>query len=29
VQWRQYDMPHSVCPEEIDDIGAWFREVLG
>ena len=28
VQWRQYDMPHSVCPEEIDDIGGWFREVL-
>lgn len=29
VQWRQYDMPHSVCPEEIDDISDWFREVLG
>lgn len=25
-QWRTYPMPHSVCPQEIDDIGAWLRE---
>jgi phospholipase/carboxylesterase len=28
VEWRQYPMPHSVCPEEIEDIGAWLRKVL-
>lgn len=27
-QWRTYPMPHSVCPQEIDDIGAWLRERL-
>jgi phospholipase/carboxylesterase len=28
VDWREYMMPHSVCQEEIDDIGEWMREVL-
>ena len=28
VQWHEYDMPHSVCPEEIDQIGAFLRERL-
>ncbi|HEX9684620.1 MAG TPA: alpha/beta hydrolase-fold protein [Burkholderiales bacterium] len=28
VEWRQYPMPHSVCPEEIQDIGVWLRTVL-
>ncbi len=28
VEWHEYAMPHAVCPEEIDDIGAWFRRVL-
>lgn len=28
VEWRQYPMPHSVCPEEIEDIGDWLRRVL-
>ena len=28
VEWRQYPMPHAVCPEEIQDIGAWLRRVL-
>jgi phospholipase/carboxylesterase len=28
VEWRQYPMPHSVCPEEIQDVGAWLRRVL-
>jgi phospholipase/carboxylesterase len=28
VEWHEYPMPHSVCPEEIDDIGAWLRRVL-
>lgn len=29
VEWREYPMPHAVCPEEIADIGRWLREVLG
>lgn len=28
VEWRQYSMQHSVCPQEIQDIGAWLRKVL-
>jgi phospholipase/carboxylesterase len=28
VDWRQYPMQHSVCPQEIDDIGAWLRNTL-
>ena len=29
VEWHEYPMPHSVCPEQVDDIGAWLRQVLG
>ncbi len=29
VEWHTYPMPHSVCPEEISHMGAWFRKVLG
>jgi len=29
VDWREYPMPHSVCAEELRDIGAWLRQVLG
>ena len=29
VEWREYAMPHSVCPEEIADIGVWLGKVLG
>ena len=28
VEWHQYPMQHSVCPQEIQDIGAWLRRVL-
>jgi phospholipase/carboxylesterase len=28
VEWHEYMMPHSVCEEEIDDIGAWLKRVL-
>jgi phospholipase/carboxylesterase len=28
VEWHDYNMPHSVCPQELDDIGAWMRRVL-
>ena len=24
VQWRDYAMPHSVCADEIGDIGTWL-----
>lgn len=29
VEWHEYDMPHSVCPEEIRDISTWLTRVLG
>ena len=29
VEWREYGMPHSVCPEELADIGAWLGKVFG
>jgi phospholipase/carboxylesterase len=29
VDWREYPMPHAVCPDEIRDIGAWLAAVLG
>ncbi len=28
IDWHEYMMPHSVCEEEIDDIGAWLQQVL-
>jgi phospholipase/carboxylesterase len=28
LEWHEYRMPHSVCPEEIGDIAAWLRKVL-
>lgn len=29
VNWHEYNMAHSVCPEEIRDIGVWLGERLG
>ena len=29
VEWHAYPMPHAVCPEEIEDLGAWLKERLG
>ena len=29
VEWHEYMMPHSVCPEEIRDIAAWLKKTLG
>ena len=29
LEWHEYPMAHSVCLEEIDDLGAWLRRVLG
>ncbi len=28
VDWREYAMPHSVCPEEVGDIEAWLRAAV-
>ena len=28
VEWREYPMAHSVCLEEVRDIGAWLTRVL-
>ena len=25
IEWREYPMPHSVCMEEIQDIGVWLQ----
>jgi phospholipase/carboxylesterase len=29
IEWHEYPMPHSVCMEEVRDIGEWLRRVLG
>lgn len=29
VEWREYEMPHSVCEEELGDIGTFIRQVFG
>jgi phospholipase/carboxylesterase len=28
VEWHAYPMEHTLCLEEIEDMGAWFRRVL-
>lgn len=28
VEWHEYPMPHAVCDEEVDRIGAWLRARL-
>jgi len=28
VEWCEYPMPHSVCPEEIEDIAAFLLRIL-
>jgi phospholipase/carboxylesterase len=28
VEWHEYPMQHSVCPEEIRDIAQWLQQVL-
>jgi phospholipase/carboxylesterase len=25
IDWREYPMPHSVCMEEVEDIGGWIQ----
>ena len=29
VEWHTYPMEHSVCMEELADIGAWMNRVMG
>jgi phospholipase/carboxylesterase len=29
VEWHTYPMEHSVCMEELVDIGAWMNRVMG
>jgi phospholipase/carboxylesterase len=28
VEWHEYPMPHSVCPQEIVDISGWLARIL-
>jgi phospholipase/carboxylesterase len=28
LEWHEYRMQHSVCPQEVADIGVWLRRVL-
>ena len=28
VEWHAYQMPHSVCPEEIRDVGGWLTGLM-
>jgi phospholipase/carboxylesterase len=28
VEWHEYPMEHSLCPEEIDDLNRWLLEKL-
>jgi phospholipase/carboxylesterase len=28
VDWHDYPMQHSLCQQEVTDIGAWLRRVL-
>jgi phospholipase/carboxylesterase len=28
IEWHEYMMQHSLCQEEIDDIGAWLKKVI-
>lgn len=29
IQWHTYPIPHSVCLEEIEDIGHWLLRLIG
>jgi phospholipase/carboxylesterase len=29
VEWQEYEMPHSVCAEEVAHIGLWLRRMVG
>jgi phospholipase/carboxylesterase len=25
IVWHDYPMPHSVCPDEVKDLGTWLN----
>ena len=29
IEWHEYQMQHSLCLEEVQDISAWLNKVLG
>ena len=29
IEWHEYRMEHSLCPQELADLGDWLRRVLG
>lgn len=29
IEWHEHPMGHEVCPEELDNVGAWLRARLG
>jgi phospholipase/carboxylesterase len=29
VEWHEYPMPHSVSMEEVRDVAAWLKKILG
>ena len=29
IEWKDYPMAHSVCPQEIDFISKWFKKHIG
>jgi phospholipase/carboxylesterase len=28
LEWNDYPMQHAVCPDEIDAVGAWLKDLL-
>jgi len=28
IEWHEYQMQHSVCMEEVTDIGGWLTKIL-
>ena len=28
IEWNEYPMPHTICPEEISMIGSWINNQL-
>ena len=29
LEWHEYPMEHSVCPQEVADLEQWLLRVLG
>ncbi len=28
VRWHDYEMGHTLCPEELSTIGRWIEEII-